>query len=152
MAVVNTIDDDFANHIDAMESVSTAASQATNLTGQRKWMYPPLNGWSGDPLDILGMDQAFNRDNLNSQYRSVIGMMNQAGKIGESMAVKLQVDYIAALERGFRTRHCSSVRAKIHSSARRKGLGESTGPLNNGVVVYLNRLLEAAHDSPTPVV
>ncbi len=145
---VTTLDSKFLGHIENMETTSTAADQATMLDGQRQWMYPPLEGWSGDPRDIRGMSAAFDRTALNEQYVDLISDKTQECKIGETMATKLQVDYVAAMERGFRTRHCSSIRAKIHAAARRRGMGSPSGPLTGGVSLWLQRLLQAAHSDP----
>lgn len=137
---------EFTPQLGAMELTSEAAAMATLLTGQRRWMYPPLSGWSGDPSDIQGMNDAFNRSNLNNTYVQIVSDPNGAGTIGESMVVKLQVDYIAALERAFRTRHSSSIRAKLQAASRRRGQGDAT----NGVFAatvngWLLRLIYAAH-------
>ena len=140
--------DEFVPHMNALEETSAAAAEATLLTGQRKWMYPSLNGWSGDPQDISGMNNAFDRTNLNNTYIQILNDQNEQGFIGEAMAVKIQIDYIAALERSFRTRHCSSVRAKIHAAARRQGQGNHNfGLFNVNIQTWLLRLIEAAHDS-----
>jgi hypothetical protein len=142
---VNQPDPNFLEHIDKFEEVSEAAAKASLLDGQRKWAYPPLNGWNGDPQAITDMNKAFDRNDLNAQYQELIKDKTQEGKIGEVMVTKLQVDYIAAAERAFRTRHCSSVRARLHSAARRRGQGDKKGIFTGGVVLHLQRLLDAAH-------
>ena len=67
------------------------------------------------------------------------------------MVTKIQIDYIASLERAFRTRQASSVRCKIHASARRRGHAASGGlydSASGGLAVWLQRMLDAAHDDP----
>lgn len=142
---------DFVPQMEQLESTSAAAAEAAFLQGQRQWMYPPLNDWSGHPFDIIGMNSAFTRANLNSIYVQIMSDPNGCGTIGESMVVKLQVDYVAALERAFRTRYCSSVRAKLHAAARRQGQGNSGAGLFSATVTgWLLRLITAAHDTSEP--
>lgn len=145
---ITTLDTDFLNHLDAMKTVSTAADEATILQNQRQWMYPPLNGWSGNPLDIVDMNNAFDRTNLNNQYITIIDDLTHEDKIGTVMATKLQLDYIAAMERAFRTRHCSSVRAKIHAAARRRGQGSSNGVFTGSIVPWMLYFIQSANDDP----
>lgn len=147
---ITTLDTGFLNHIVELEATSAAAADATMLTGQRQWMYPPLGAWDGDTSNITGMNDAFDRAALNTQYEDLVSDQTQESTIGEVMITKLQVDYIAALERAFRTRHCSSVRAKLHAAARRRGMGTTAGPFTGSVVLWLTRLLQAAHDDPNP--
>ncbi len=144
---VTSLDPDFLDHIAEIEDWSNTAAAASNLNAQRQWMYPPLGTWNGNPLDIAGTTGAFDRTALNDLYEDIIANEEDT-RIGETMVVKLQIDYLAALERAFRTRHCSSVRARIHASARRAGMGEGTGPFSGGVVLWLQRLLQAAASDP----
>ncbi len=145
---VTAPDPEFTNHIATMESTSLAAYKATLLIGQRQWMYPPVSGWSGHPYDIVGLNTAFDRSHLNSVYVQIMMDQQGAGNIGESMAVKLQVDYIAALERAFRTRYCSSIRAKLHAASRKQGQSDSTAGLFSATVTgWILNIITAAHDS-----
>jgi hypothetical protein len=148
MPRVTSLNEEFIDQLFAAAGVSSAADDATMLNGQRQWMLPPSNGWNGDPQDIVGMNLAFKRDNLNAQYQSVLGTPEHKGTVGEAMVVKLQIDYVAALERAFRTRHCSSIRAKIHAAGRRRGQGDTSKGLWAGNVLWLERMLFAAHDDP----
>jgi hypothetical protein len=148
MPYATSPDPEFLDQISKMEEASSAADKATTLKGQRQWMYPPLQGWDGDPQNITGMNKAFIRAHLNDLYKKILAQASPTGTVGEAMAVKLQVDYIAALERAFRTRHCSSVRAKIHAASRRRGQGNPDGVFTSSVVLWIERLLFAAHDDP----
>lgn len=148
MGRINSPDPNFDGHITKLELFSAAAAEACCMTGQRQWYYPPLNGWSGHPSDITGMNQAFDRTELNENYIEVVGDLNQLGAMGEATALKVQIDYIAALERSFRTRHMSSVRSKMHARGRKEGQGDSAGLFGNNVSLWVTRLLDAAHDKP----
>lgn len=148
MPYVTELHEEFLRHIEQLEKTSKAADEASCLTGQRKWMNPPLQGWSGDPQDITGLNKAFTRKAMNALYVAIMRDETPNGTIGETMVLKLMVDYIAALERAFRTRHCSSVRAKLHAAGRRRGQGSKDGLFTGSVVLWLERLLLAAHDDP----
>lgn len=141
----------FSALLDAIGATSTAAADATKLTGIRSWHYPPLSmpascTWSGDPYDLPGMICAFDRKKMNDDLITIFKRKGQ--KIGESMVVTIIIEYISALERAFRTRHASYVRCKMHSAARRVGHGASNGPIRGVIVTWLNRLLEGAFDDP----
>jgi len=145
MPIITAPDPEFMDQITELESVSKAADEAAMLIGQRKWMYPPLQGWDGDPRKISDMNKAFVRKNLNKTYVTIMSDTTQKGTIGEIMILKLQIDYIASLERAFRTRFCSSVRARMHSAARRRGQGNPQGLFTGSIVLWLKRILTAAH-------
>lgn len=143
--IVPELNEDFVNHMQVLQDTAEANGAATCLDGQRKWYYPPLNGWSGNVTDITGMNDAFARDDLGTQYQAV-NTAASGGTIGESMVVKLQNDYIAAAERAFRTRHASSVRCRIHAASRRKGHGNSLGifSTNGNIQGWLNNIIASS--------
>lgn len=144
----------FQAHINALCAASASQFAATTLTGQRQWQLPPtcvtdaIRGsscWDGDPWSWVYMMNVWTRDEMNANYMSVI---NKKGRSGEAMVIKLQMDYLATMERAFRTRHSSSVRSRIHAAARRNGHGSSAGPLKGTMIGWLSRLLTAAFDDP----
>jgi hypothetical protein len=151
MPVVEQLDDKFVAHLGALFDVNEANAAAACSGAPSAWYYPPLDEWTGDPRDIKGMNAAFDRTAINELYEEVVGDPLRQGRQGEAVVLKLQLDYIAALERSFRTRHASSVRSKIHAAARRKGHGASGGlydPSGGDIVLWLQRLLAAAHSDP----
>ena len=146
--IVEQLDEAFLDHLQALADYTTAGFGATCLEAQRQWYMPPLNGWSGNPLDIPETTLAFDRDALNAVYIAVVSDDAQRGRIGAASVLKLQIDYIAALERSFRTRHATSVRCRIHAGGRRRGHGASGGLFDTGngnIALWLNRMLSAAN-------
>src|SRR5688572_22144045 len=117
--LVTQLDPAFLDHLAKLQDISGANADAVCAGTQRKWLLPPTSAWSGDPMDIPGMNHAFDRTALNNLYIAVVSDTQQRGRQGEAGILKIQVDYIAALERAFRTRQASSVRCKIHAAARR---------------------------------
>lgn len=149
--LVDELDEKFVDQLEALQTVAAANADAVCGDTQRRWFLPPTSDWSGDPLDIAGMNAAFDRTDLNSLYVDVVSDEEQRGRQGEAMLLKLQMDYVASLERAFRTRHATSVRSRIHASGRLYGHGASGGlyaPANGTIALWLQRILEAAHDDP----
>ena len=149
--LVEELDAAFLAHLETLKDVALANADASCGVGQRTWYVPPLNEWSGDPLDLINMKSAFDRTAINTLYVQVVSNTDQDGRIGEAMLLKLQLDYIAALERSYRTRHASSVRCRIHAAARRAGHASSGGLFDTGsgtIALWLTRLLAAAHSDP----
>jgi hypothetical protein len=144
MPAVLTLDPRFLALLDDLMEAETSAADAQKLTGQRIWYMPTGTSYGGDPTDIPGINDAFDRSNINDNYPDVLRNHTE----GEAMVLKLQADYIAAMERAFRTRHASSVRLRLHAAARHSGHGDAAGPLGGSVKLWIERLLEAAHKTP----
>jgi len=116
---------------------------------KRVWMYPELNGWTGDPQDIPGANQAFDRTMLNQIYDIALTSSGGRGKVGDCAATKIQVDYIATAERAFRTRHATRIRSMMHAAGRRCGHGEpNKGLYVDSVIPYITGIIkETAMDT-----
>ena len=103
--------------------------QAQNLyksvqgTEQRKWQIP--SDLSVDLFEIAKLHEpSFNRTTINVNYQEATQDPDDAGTNGDTIALKLQLDYNAAEERAFRHRHASPVRNICHAHGRRYGHGE----------------------------
>ena len=125
------------------------------MEGQRRWVIPPyrtflgdIPAWSGDTTDIRGMNQAFERTELNAQYSQSLMDINSPNKTGDMAAAKLQIDYLAAEERAFRTRHMSRIRAVAHNTARKLAHGDARGQYLGVVLPYVPNVLDDAADLP----
>lgn len=148
MPIINSLDPEFTDQLEKLEENSEAIADSTRLEDQRTWYLPPIDTWNGDLYDLTGMTDSFKRTDLNSDYETLIGDTSELATVGESMVVKLQADYVASIERSFRTRHTSYVRSKIHASSRRRGHGDSNGLYSGYIALWLERMLAAAHDNP----
>ena len=160
----------FMANLSKIAEHSGAACDAAHLTGQRTWHYPPtcstptqyqpqpgdpavpaqpsITCWSLDPYDLVTMRGPFDRTDMNRDYIIVIKRFLPKQRLGEVMVIKLQLDYLAIMERAWRTRLASSVRLKIHSAARRCGHSLGSGPYLGTMVNWLNKLILAAFDDP----
>jgi hypothetical protein len=111
----------------------------------RDWMGPPT--WDGDVFDFGAIHEAFERKGQNEQYMEL--MVAAGAGLADTMPQKLQIDYIAMMERAFLARHSSPVRAMMHAAARRKGHGHAGGVHIGGVLQYAQDLLASAKSTLT---
>jgi hypothetical protein len=107
---------------------------------------PPPASWNGDLHDLVGMNSAFSRDVLNSMYSAALFDPNTGGTVGDCITAKAQIDWIATMERAFRTRHASRIRCAAHASARRRGHGSTNGIFTGTVLGYVQGMVQAAHN------
>lgn len=87
----------------------------------RPWQIP--EEFAGDlnlPEDLVA---GFNRDALNTNYAQVMQNTDDPGTVPDCIALKHQIDMVAAEERAFRHRHASPCRLLAHASAKRYGQG-----------------------------
>lgn len=141
------VDTLFQEHMLALASMCRAAYAGSTFAGQRVWMLPALNGWTGNPLDIVSINDAFDREELNALYGIAIGDPAQGGTVADCAAAKLQIDYTAVMERAFRTRHMTYSRAVAHASGRRRAQGADTGIFTGSVLPYVQGIIEAGSDT-----
>ena len=100
--------------------------------------------------------QGFPRDGLNDAYVKAFqsGPQSNQGRVGDLIATKGAIDYLAALERDFHGQLAGRVRCLVWASARRAGHGadDHTGVFNI-VEQYLETILDAgtavANEPPT---
>jgi len=143
-----TVDAGFLNRLLELMSHCKAAADGIGLVGQRTWMYPPASTWSGNPLDVAGMQQAFDRSQLNELYMQAVCDPLREGKVGDLAAAKTQIDYTAVMSRAFSTRHSTRIRNIAHNTARKYGHGNQNGVLVGSVVPYVQSLVDRANDVP----
>ena len=133
------IHDVFTTVITDLAAQATAQAAALRGTGLSDWNRP--TGVT-DPLDVPGTTAGFDRAAINTNYGQVIGSA-AAGTIGDVVALKVQVDYVAVVERAFRARHCTPVRLLGFAAARRRGHGNGAGVLVAGVLGFAQDALKA---------
>lgn len=126
----------FNTHMTGFINQSAFIFNAYAQDGQRRWMVPDAGaGWNYDVNNQSGntsISKAFDRADLNRKYIEALNNgVNRdeatRGRVAETKCAKFQIDNVAAMERAFRVRTLSYVRAGMHSAARRKGHGDSRG-------------------------
>lgn len=141
---VASFSSNFVGHIVALADIEKRNGEADLATNQRKWNLPGINqGWNGNPLDITGMNLAFQRDDINDLH---CVSMTSSARLADSMAMKRQADYMAAEERAYRLRHATGIRCNVHSAARLVAHGHGNGVYHNGVLGYIQDGLAAGYN------
>lgn len=143
------------DQIEALAKLAGIMEKALRNTGHAEFFVPPFTGelppsfggagtpWEGDTLDIDRIN-AFNRQELEAQFRLAVADPAEAGVVGDLIAILVQGDFLGQLERAYRARHMTSVRSKVHAAARQRGHGNVNGPLLLGMTNYIKQLLKLA--------
>lgn len=116
------IDEKFHDLLVSLRTHAAIAHNAVRGRHQTQWYVPP--GLQTALLDVAKLHQpAFDRTKLNDAYEAATLDPKNAGTVGDVISYKLQIDYIASMERAFRARHSSLVRSFCHGAGRRYGQG-----------------------------
>lgn len=83
------------------------------------------------------VSEAFSRQEQEKWFDEATKDRKDRGVRGDFMQIQLQGDFLACLERAYRTRHLSSVRSRIHPAARLQGTGHEYGVLRQGILGYI---------------
>jgi hypothetical protein len=127
-----------------MQKRSENLEMALRLKAQRKWDNPPkIEEDKINQLDLAAMNDAFDRQEINTNYAESVSTPNE-GAVIDRIILKLQNDYISMEERGYRSRHASSIRCFAHSAGRKKGHKSDDGIFVGGVIRYVQDLLQGA--------
>ncbi len=133
--------------IKEVQTLSKEESEKRDTGGQVKWLMPDKNGWSGDLFDWQGMAKPFDRSKSNESFIEAIKDPASPGTTGDMIVTTVQIDYLAIMERAFRSRHTHSFpRILTHLAGRKKGHGSNTGPLTVSVLEYVRGLVRESKD------
>ena len=121
---------------------STAAAGAVTSDNQPEWFVPSPDDWNGDPLDVKATTKAFNRDEINENYRDAHKDPEDPGTVADATVLKLQIDWIGAMERAYRLRHATSARCGFAAASRLAGHGHEQGTFLGGVKNHLVDILQ----------
>lgn len=127
---------------------ASKVDDANRDEGQRVWETPDQSSWSGNPLDIQGIKEAFDRKEMAQDYPTFL--LPPFGSMGDTAACKLQSDMLGAQERAYRLRSQTSIRCTMHAAARRGGHGD--GGMGNfaRIDAYLQDLILAGQTKFRP--
>lgn len=118
----------FTKAVQALQRQARDISEAAKSPSQtRPWQVPPASAWDGDLTAVDQLEKAFDRAEIEENHAEVIGDLESPGTAGDVISLKLQNDYVAAMERAFRARHATPVRCMAHAAGRRAGHGHSAG-------------------------
>jgi hypothetical protein len=125
----------FEDQLTRLRALAAAAG-----AGTPGWWLPPASAWSGDVLDVPGMAAAFDRSAVGADYAEAL---TTDGTAATAASLRVQNDYVAALERAFRARHRGPVRDAAHAAARHRGHGAARG-VYDAALAYAKDLLGGA--------
>lgn len=134
--------DQFSQQISNLQEVADNNAQANLGEEQRDWRVP--FDWEGDPFDIEGLGDPFDRTDMNEDYPE---FFTDNSSVGDCMAAKIQADHLGSQERAFRLRHATSVRCCMHAASRRNGQGDQAAGSFARIVNHIQDLISAGSDS-----
>lgn len=120
--IVKTLQDQITT---LAEQNKKCADASKNYGTGRVWMLGAagVSGWNGDVTDLTEMKQAFDRSEIIDCFNDIMDQ-SAPGTVADKIAMKFQSDYLAAMDRAFRTRHAGTVRSELFSADRRWLQGE----------------------------
>lgn len=137
------VDPNLEAQVKGLQKQAAAAVPLALTGGPAKWMMPEKNQWSGDLFDWDGISSPFNADKANQWYGDAVKDPTSPGAGGDLVVTQTAVDYLACLERSFRSRHLMRrPRAFAHAMGRKKGHGHDKGPLVQCVLEFLRGLVK----------
>jgi len=151
----NSADEVFTKRLEDLQAAVNANGTSMELSATTKWS--PLYSDKESDTDgkvLNGLDpkefvKAFDRTKLNKAYLDTLkpaegGWFTSEVKFSyrDAQAIKVQLDYLAAMERDLRMRYRSRVRMLAHGIARLQSHGLSVGPINRGVVNFVKLLAD----------
>lgn len=118
-----TVHEVFRKRLQELRENAVKAHNALQGKNQRSWEVP--KDMTTSLFNIAQLHQpAFDRQAINDEYSKIMKSPDDAGTVGDVIALKLQVDYNACEERAFRARHNSICRAMCLGHGRRVGHGQ----------------------------
>jgi len=131
---------DFQNMMERLRCRDEQAWRYYGATTQpRRWMLPPPRGWDGDLHNISGINQAFDRVDLNEEAKD----NTDNGTTGIGAGKGLQIGIMGALERAFRLRHMNICRAQAHVAGRKKAHANQDGIHTGDTVTFVQDMLDS---------
>lgn len=134
----------FVDRISALRLEAQKAHNALQGRHQRQWATPEAAS-EQSTLAIADLHKpAFDRTELNDQYTELTKSTEEAGTVGDVIANKLQLAYVAAEERAYRSRHTTLCRAFCHGHGRRIGQGHgAVWSPSGGLTAHITDVLQA---------
>jgi hypothetical protein len=129
------------------ELKSQALEQAMEFRGDgsRPWNVPAdieaEHLFNDIPTLHGGSDTGFDRTEINTKYAECFQDPAAPGTNGDVIGLKLQMDYLAAMERAFRFRHASTSRLLTHAMSRR--WFQANGPVFTFIETAVSNVIKA---------
>lgn len=147
MTVRSRVDVDpvFEKQIKALQQAFKTAAEAVLEGKQPGWMTPEKLGWDGDLSNLVGMALMFDRSTATNQFAEAISDPAEPGTTADLIAATTMIDWLACMERAYRSRHTMPRnRAMLHAANRMSGHGNDNGALVVSCLEYLRRIVAGA--------
>ncbi len=128
----------FNKRITELADTQTKNGQAALNQGPAMWYRPAeiTKSYASDSGNQQ-VAEAFSRQEQEKWFDEATKNRKDKGVRGDFIQIQLQGDFMACMERAYRSRHLSSVRSRIHPAARLEGTGHEYGVLRQGVLGYI---------------
>lgn len=139
-----TVDAQFSSLMTDMTTFSDKIADYIKSDGtQRLWMIPTASGWTFNPTQIAGMATPFDRSGPNATYAAEYTGSGD-DEIRVIMGTHVEIHYMGMMERAFRERHRTVVRAQYLLGGRRLAHGDASyGVHKASVQGYVQELFTA---------
>lgn len=107
-------------------------------TDSGQWYRP--DAWepgAAGVFDVPSMHTPFSRTEQEDQFIAATADPRVAGTVGDLQIVAAQGECLQTMERAFRARHHSTVRMRLHPSARLRGHGHANGLILAGLIGHI---------------
>jgi hypothetical protein len=120
--------------------------QKRRLGQQVLWFRP--TEWNNDLFDPEGMAQPFDRSASNQGFINAVQTPSAPGTTGDLLVTTIQIEYLSCLERAFRARFMTRMRAVPHMLGRKYGNGQQGGTFIQNGIEYIRSTLKQARAKP----
>jgi hypothetical protein len=138
------VHDVFNTTVGELTAQAKAQAKAARGSGLRPWNRPAA---APATLDVPGTTAGFDRTAIDANYNRCIADAANPGTVGDVISLKTQGDYVAAMERAYRARHCTPARLIGFMAARRAGHGDPAGVFQGGALRFATDALKAGQTS-----
>lgn len=147
----SNIDPLFSRQANALRKQCKEEQSKRRKGEQVKWTMPEKEGWDGDLFKWQEMEKMFGSaggglghgEELGQKYLDAVADSEAPGMSGDIVVIVTQTDYLAMMERAFRSRHTMRrPRAWAHTAGVHNGQGDERGPLYQNTVTYIQGILQ----------
>lgn len=139
-----SIDKNFSQQVERLQTASAAQSAIVAQVPQVAWDMPVLGSWNGNLTDVTNLGIPFDNTALKQQFASILTNPQDLGVDGDIRVIQTMNDDLMTMQRAFRARHLTPVRAHALAAVRRQFHGQDRGPWGKSHAAYVQSLLEAA--------
>lgn len=144
------VDTNFEAQLKRLQKHAEEDHTARKMADQSKWYRPDDSatgdaGWDGDLFDLEGMGRVYTRKEANDMFLDATKDPKAPGVTGDLIVTTTMVDYLALMERAFRSRHSMRrPRAVLHAMGRKFGHGHDNGVFIQAGLEYIRGVLQQA--------